>query len=232
MLPEPSGLARRRTARAAASVAVAIGQLRLAGWLLDLHVLTGVRAGWVEMRPITAAALLCVGTAVWAQTMSGRRWLGIGLAALGAASAALTLGEWLLGRDLGIDLLLFRSQVLSGDSGAPGRMAGPTAVCLLLEAAASAASGARGAATRRLAEASGVLSGLIAGLVLLAYVYGEVPAEIGRHVPMAANTALACLALAVAAVVALPESALVRAFDPRPPGGLTLTASPPSCPTF
>ncbi len=122
-----------RTARGAGSCAVALGLLVLAGWVLNVPFLNGPFPGLVQMKANTAIGLLALGIALLLTTSRPsptRRRAARLLASLAIVIGALTLGEYLLGRNLAIDQLIFRD--LSAFTAVhPGRPAPQTAIILI-----------------------------------------------------------------------------------------------------
>ena len=123
-----------RTARRAGSCAVALGLLVLAGWVLPVSFLKGPFPGLVQMKANTAIGLLALGIALLLTTSRPsptRRRAARLLASLAIVIGALTLGEYLLGRNLGLDQLIFRDlNVLPTVH--PGRPALQTAITFIL----------------------------------------------------------------------------------------------------
>lgn len=153
-------------AGAAGGAVGAVGLFVALGWLLH-------RPLWVQVRPDlaptqfnTALSLLFLGAALVARSsdkLPRLRWL----AAVPAAIAGLTLAQYLVGIDLGIDQLFVRSELLV-DTSHPGRMAPETAILLLL--AASALLSRPGQAFSLAAVAAPVIT--LAAVPLLGYMAG------------------------------------------------------------
>jgi PAS domain S-box-containing protein/putative nucleotidyltransferase with HDIG domain len=100
-----------RTARGAGSCAVTLGLLVLAGWVLAVSFLKGPFPGLVQIKANTAIGLLALGIALLLTTprpSPTRRRAARLLASLAIVIGALTLGEDLLGRNLGLHQLIFR----------------------------------------------------------------------------------------------------------------------------
>ena len=125
-----------RIARACGLGAAAIGLSVLAGWLFDFRWLMTVLPGLVAMKPNTAAAFCLAGLSLFwlarppAEAGGASGKLVLWFAGATAALGALSLLEYVTGRNLGIDELLFKDVFVSR---APGRMAPITAfnfVCL------------------------------------------------------------------------------------------------------
>src|SRR6266851_2444130 len=156
----------------AASVTV-LGALALAGWAVDLDLLTRLAPGRATMKPNTALALVLAGGALaglgWAAPRSW--WAGAGGAAVVVIALA-SLVETLAGVDLGIDELLFRDRQTARDLN-PGRMALAASLALLLIGATlvlSALASMR-AAGGRVARVFGVAILVIGALGLLGHFF-------------------------------------------------------------
>jgi PAS domain S-box-containing protein len=123
-----------RTARGAGSCAVALGLLVLAGWVLAASFLKGQFPGLVQMKANTAIGLLGLGIAVLLTTSRPsptRRRAARLLASLAIVIGALTLGGYLLGRNLGLDQLIFQD-VSVVPTVHPGRSALQTGITFIL----------------------------------------------------------------------------------------------------
>jgi PAS domain S-box-containing protein len=107
--------------------------LVLAGWVLDVPFLKGPFPGLVQMKANTAIGLLALGTALLLTTSRPsptRRRAARLLASLAIVIGALTLGEYLLGRSLAIDELIFRD-LSALPTVHPGRPAPQTAITFI-----------------------------------------------------------------------------------------------------
>ncbi len=119
-------------------LAAMIGAIILAGWILDLPLLRSLFPQQAEAKFNTAVCLILIGVALGlkagrAQPTGPMRLRMAGCcAALGALTGLLTLCEYALGWDLGIDELLFRDSADATYAVFPGRMAVPTAFSFLL----------------------------------------------------------------------------------------------------
>jgi sigma-B regulation protein RsbU (phosphoserine phosphatase) len=100
----------KTSAQLASAFVTAVGALVLAGWLLELTPFRVHRLHLVTMLANMALALLAGGIALGLTTQeqpgSWRHRLALGCAALTALLGLLTLSEYLLTRDLGLDALL------------------------------------------------------------------------------------------------------------------------------
>jgi PAS domain S-box-containing protein len=119
---------------------VALGASVLLGWALDIPVLKSVFDGLATMKPNTATCMILGGTTLailsWRKIGRAHRFCAAVLSMVITALGALTLGEYFLGWNLGIDELLFRDAIQSMGSARLGRMSPATAFCLVLAGSA------------------------------------------------------------------------------------------------
>ncbi len=202
----------------------------LVGWTLDVEHLKSVSPGAVGMKALTAVGLVCAGGSLLLRVAgsgpgsAGRRAAAAGLAAVPGLLGALVLAQFGLGRDLGIDELLFVD-----DAGRalgvphPGRVPLTTAVCFLLTTAALLLFERQPRRGWRLAELAMVPVAVIAGMAILGYAY-SVPAFYGPAAAgeMAVNAAGCFVALAAAIVLARPRGRLPRLATTNGPVGSML----------
>ncbi len=129
----------------------------------------------------------------------------------------LTLSEYILGTDLGIDLLLFRETVQGVARQIPGRPAPMTALCFLMTGLAIRLLDAQTARGRRPAQFLALTVGGIASMALLGYVYQEealFASERGLpffplFTPVAVHTAFTFLMLSLGILCARPDRGLM-----------------------
>ncbi|HXG10725.1 MAG TPA: ATP-binding protein [Gemmataceae bacterium] len=203
----------------AASVGVALlGMLALLGWFLDAELLKSLIPGRVAMNPATAFAFVLAGGSLWllrAEPMHpSRRCLGAACAFLVALLGLLKLGDYLAGWDLGLDQLLFRSQL--GDN----RIAPNTALNFLLIGSALLLVDVR---TRRgvwPAQALALVAALVALIGLVGHTYGiRSLYGIASYIPMALNTAVGFALLCAGVLCARPDRGLMAVLTSETTGG-------------
>jgi PAS domain S-box-containing protein len=142
----------------------------LVGWKTDVGWLKTVRPGYISMRPLTAVSLIVGSVALGLLHVGGRaRPFGRGLGALVLLVGLLTLFEYLLGADLGIDRILFANAVLE-EGPYPGRPSSSTAAAFAFLGIALLASRARGSVALR--DVSSILVILDVGVAGIGYGYG------------------------------------------------------------
>lgn len=214
-----------------AALAIAAGLLVLLGWAADVEPLKRILPGLVAMNPATAVLFVLAGASLWLQRpraaggMTGharaQHRIARLLAGLVAVSAALILGDTLLGWGPGVDQWLFADKLAGAGGGQPNRMAPNTAINFLLMGLALLALDVTTRRGRRPSEllASGVF--LVALLALAGYAY-RVPGFIGlaKFIPMALPTALVFLTLALGVFVARPNAGMMAVIASPSLGGM------------
>ena len=120
--------------RVAGAIVLIIGALVLVGWAMNIPVLRDTGTG-SKMMPSTAVCFMLSGLAVFLEGgRNAARWAIISariLAIVVLLIAIMTIAEHALGQNLGLDLLLFRDQVIAASPGLPGRMAINTAAAFI-----------------------------------------------------------------------------------------------------
>ncbi len=190
------------------AAAMIVGAIVLLGWSLDVDSLKALGPGLLTMKANAAVCFLLIGTGIvaLARPASGHRHLvGTALVAVAAGLAAVTLSQYLTGRDLGIDQLLFREPAGQDGTVVAGRMAPITGVCFVLLAVAALV---RTRAPRLVLFLCGAALGL-AALNVFDFVFdAQTPTFLVGSTQMALNTALTMGVLAIATI------GLLGAADP------------------
>ena len=198
------------------------GILVLVGWWRDVATLKSVLPGLPRMVPNTALGLTLAGIALWLLRREPaprlRRWFAEAAAGGAAVIGLLTLAEYLLGRDLGIDQLLARDLGATSPAALPGRPPVHTALALVLVGLALGGLDVRPRRGPQPAQLLAVLSTLVALLALLGYACG-VPTFYGRfsfwpHTGMALHTALLVTLLGAGIVCARPGGLMAILLSP------------------
>jgi PAS domain S-box-containing protein len=214
----------RLGARLAGLVGVWVGLVVLfGGWAWDIARLRTIVPGYSAMVPNTALGLLLCGVALSldrSTRTSGARRLLVGVCA-GAAGliGALTLMQYALGRDLGINGLLFPKTMMRL---APGRMAVMSAAAFLL------LSGALFLSRHRSGFAVGqyfvIVSGVLCLFNVIGYVYGIRSfyglAFRAGSTAMAIHASLVFVILCAGVLLSRPDWGLMATITSSAPGGL------------
>ena len=198
------------------------GLIVLSGWTFGLARLKNLSPGAVSMKPNAAAALALCGLAL---VMCDRRHgasraraaVGVVAAALAAAVGILTLLEYIVGADLGIDQLLFHEPAWSAATVSPGRMAVVTAIALVLSAS-SLALLVRDKVMAQQAMAGAVT--VIAVSALLGYAYGTDLTKPWGTTEISAYTVTLLGVLAIGLLAARPAAGFIGALLSHTTGGL------------
>ncbi|PWF55140.1 GGDEF domain-containing protein [Massilia glaciei] len=184
--------------QAAAAMVTLVGGIVLAGWWFNVAILKTVAPGLVSMKANTATCLLAAGVALFLlnERFSGvaRKRTGLFLALAVFVIAGLTLAEYALRREFGIDELLFDDDTRATSTSHPGRMAPVTALSLFLVGAALLLVDRATRVARRIAM--WVL--LLAMLGILGYAFEvESMYRVSAYTSMAVHTALALAVLSL-----------------------------------
>ena len=192
--PVPAGQAGQGLPRCptlAGGGVAAVGVLVLVGWLFGVGPLKSILPGLTTMKANTALCFILVGLGLVWRERPAWRWGG---AAVVAVIAALSLAEYLLAKDFGLDQLFFHDP---GDPRTvPGRMAPSTALAFLASSGALVLLAWRGRVSRWAQQALAVATGVVGLAAVLGYAYQVQPlyTVVGRS-SMALPTAAALAVL-------------------------------------
>jgi PAS domain S-box-containing protein len=235
---EEMGLSRSRGAKVSqalesfseiASVAViVVGWLALAGWMFDIAILKSVVPGWATMKANTALAFVLAGCSLrlWVTGQPLPQRFGQVCGLFVGSIALLTLTEYAMGWDLGIDELLFED-TLTAEPLIPGRMAPAAAVSCLLFGVALFFLDFETRRGDRPAEWLSVAAGLISFVAMLGYAYDIQPLyRIGGGPSMALHTTSMFLVLGLGILCTRPDRGLMALVSSNTVGGLMLRRLP------
>ena len=212
-------------ARLLSGIALAVGTAVLAGWAFHVPGLRSLYFAWPPVKPNTAVALMAGAMAVWVLTLrSAYPWLPLVhlsrvFAGLMAAIGMVTLLEYELQWDPGIDTWIFSNAVLSYDAASPGRMALTTAASLLLLGTSVSV-----LTWKRVGLSQGIaiLALLMATIALLGTVYQISTRDYwSPYRPMAVATAFALGLLSLSTLFLEPKSGLMASVTNKTAGGTT-----------
>lgn len=210
----------RLLSRMAAIGVVAGGTAGLLGWLFNSPHLKSVMPGWATMKANTALAFLSAGAALWLlrRTAPSRPEMRAGrlLAGLVAATGALTLVEYTISVEFGIDQLLFQDEATPHTSH-PGRMAPATAFCFVLAGCALFILEAHA----RIAQWLAIAILVVAALAVVGHAFGVSSLyQLAAYTSMAVHTAVAFAILALGIVAARPTSGFMVIVSSDSAGGI------------
>ena len=201
-----------------------LGLSVMIGWFTHNVTLIQVSAVFVPMQFNTALGFLLSGLGLLL-TIKGYRGAGTACGIFVLLTGLLTLTEYILGIDLGIDQLLMQHYI-TVETSHPGRMAPNTALCFSLTGAALVMLGTR-VNVWKPALIAGILGSLIFGLGFIALTGYLISFEAiygwGELTRMAVHTASSFIVLGVALTslawhLSVTESSKVPAWLPMPVG--------------
>lgn len=212
----------------AMAVAVVAG-VALLGWAGDLPALRAVVPGFIPMMPLTALGLVLLSVSLIAlaggQARGWRLVAGLAAALAVVAIGAVTLSEYVLGWDLGVDRLLFPRAVIEAWPVLPGRPPWVTSICLVL--LGLGLTGLPRARTNRFItlsiEACALATSVVAYVMALGYLYDVSALYALMHSsPMAVPSAATLMALSVALIAGTPGAPLADLLSARGAAGRTM----------
>ena len=185
----------------AAGASALLGLVVLVGWYTHSVILVQVSPAFVPMQYNTALGFLLSGVGLLL-LVYGRPHLAMTCGAVAAAIGLLTLTEYILGIDLGIDQLFMEHYIMVRTSH-PGRMGPNTALCFTLAGAALLISSGR-TRPRQRSLISGLLGSIIGalGLVPLFGYMAGIPSAYGwgKLTSMAVHTAAGFVVLGIGVI--------------------------------
>lgn len=208
----------------AAAIGIVVPCLVLAGWALDVVTLKNVLPGQPQMVPNTALAFILTSFSLWllGTEESAARWRrhARACAVVVTVIGLLTLGEYLSGRDLKIDALLFGGSLRATAASFPGRPSPHTALSFLLVGIALLLLSARSRRAHGLAQLFSLAAFLVAMLALIGYFY-EVTFLYGitAYTGMALHTALTFVLLSLGIFLARADRGPMLVVMSDTPGG-------------
>ncbi len=222
----------QRLSVACAIGVIGIGALALIGWAADIEYLKSFWPGWVSMKVNTALCFVLSGLALLSlqqRSLSDRfLWAARCAAALVLAVGTASLLEYVFNWDLRIDQLLFAESPDAVFTSRLGLMAPNTAVSFILIGFSfwlACKRGEPGRNARRLFvwQAGMVMTGLIAVLALLGYIF-DVPAMQGvlNYTRMAFPTSSAFAILSLGGLCLAPRDGIAAIVSGEAAGNLVL----------
>ena len=164
------------TTRLVAVAVGLVGTIALSGWILGVEELKSFVPGQVAMKANTAISFILAGLALGIFERRSRsslvRAAGIGASVVVATVGLVSLAEYVLGWQSGIDEALFTEAVRATGTTVPGRMAPNTALCFFLLGTTLVLANARPFKRPRGGTTLVLAACLIALLALLGYVSG------------------------------------------------------------
>jgi len=196
-----------------------IGALVLVGWFLDIAALKSVIPGLAAMKPNTALGFLLTGLSLWRQQPGG--WIAKPCALLAAVLGLLTIGEYLLGSDFGIDQILFKDNLKAAGTSFPARMAPNTALSFLFIGGALLFLNYESRTGHRPSQLLALAPALIGLLAIAGYAYRITSYGFPDYTEMAFHTAAAFVILSVGALLTSPDRGIMKQITGDNFGGMT-----------
>lgn len=205
-------------ARRCGEIAVALGAVVLVGWTLDISALKSLSSSLSSMKANTAIMFVLAGLSVRltasVRASESRSRAALVSAAAAGAIAAVTLAQYPLEADFGIDQLLF-----SDDSDFPGRPSPHTTIAFGLVAATLIAMQVARPGPSRSVLWPGVLASVMVVLAAVGYAYDvEYLRGISRQTGVALHTLIGLLVLTAGTLCAQPERSWIAVFVRDSPG--------------
>src|SRR6185503_5826772 len=184
-----------------------IGLLVLSVRLLGIEQLNNTFAGLSAMEANTAIAFITAGLSLWLRgsTSAKMQTAAQVLGAITGLIGLLTLGEYLSGRNFGIDELIFKDLAASGMLH-PGRMSFMSALNFTMMGMALLLFDSDNERRYNLGQSLTLVAGMIAYIALIGQLFGENSLfRVGAFSPMAFHTSFSFILLFVGMVCAQPE---------------------------
>ncbi|WP_114784347.1 PAS domain-containing protein [Botryobacter ruber] len=197
----------RLFSRVASLVVVVAGVLVLLGWLFNMEGLKRINDDFVAMNPLTAICFILSGTGLWLLQEPVRKKLPARvLAGTVTFFGFLKLLTVLLKFYFPLDQVLFSDKLFEEALGIPNVMAPNTAFSFMLAGLALLLIDVEFGYRKRPAQFICILITLLAILSIYGYIYGvDYLIGFAAYIPMAVNTAIAFLILAVGILFARPD---------------------------
>ncbi|MBI4584442.1 MAG: PAS domain S-box protein [Planctomycetes bacterium] len=173
--PAPDRAAIRSCSRISGALAIGLGCLAFAGWLLESAGLKNVLFGWLAMEGKTALMFILTGASLWfsrrMKESTRSRIPARVCACLAALVGALALSQHLSGWSLGLDQVLFAGASGTGGPFAPGRMSPATSLNFFLAGSALLLFECK-PRFHWLLEGFAIIIGFFSLLALIGHIYG------------------------------------------------------------
>ncbi|MGO9387235.1 MAG: hypothetical protein ACLPWD_04205, partial [Methanobacterium sp.] len=170
---------------------VIIGVLVLIGWAFNIAILKSPGAGFSTIKSNVGLAFILIGVSLWLMqakrvNYNNRRVAQI-LALVVALIGFLTLMEYLLGINIGIDQILFKEATGALNTSSPNRMAFTAALDLFIAGLAIILMDIKFHNNIRPTQLLAIIGGLISFFALVGYAYGT---SLLYHIPQYTAIAL------------------------------------------
>ncbi len=197
-----------------AYVVIVIALLVLAGWIFDIVVFKSVRPDYVSMKANTAMGFIFGGMALWslAKQNEGRWFLLYSriFSSLLLFLVIITLVQYVLGMDVGIDNILFADDPHAPGTYTPGRMAYETSIAFIITGVSLILAGRDKISCVVVSQISAFFIFIAGVLPLSGYVFGaEAFYGYGDYTHVALHTAVAFMIFSLGIMTIKPRSGLL-----------------------
>lgn len=197
-----------------------VGVAVISGWIFGISFLRSVVPGWVTMMVNTACVLIAAGLALCAGLPAAqgnfRLLLKQLLAGLVVLVGLLTLAEYILGVNLGIDQLLLTDNATTDSAIHPGRMAPATALCAVATGVSLFLLGLK----PRISQAFALVTLLTALIAFVGYVFDVGTLRtVGAYTSMAIHTVISFMLLSLGIMAAQPSAGFTNILASDTAGG-------------
>jgi PAS domain S-box-containing protein len=208
-------------------VVIVVGATTIAGWLLDVDVLTSALPGFVSMQMNPAICFVVAGASLLLQRTPRSRhhssragWVcGAVVAAVGCA----TLFEHITGLDLHIDQLVIHAPATAPYTRWPGRMAAPAALSFALVGFALVALDANSRALRVASQLMAFAALVIGFMIGTGYLLGAAMFYAAAGLPaIAIHTAIGFTVIAIGILLVRPRRPVMAVLAQNNPAGVQI----------
>src|SRR5687767_7937410 len=184
-----------------------IGVLVIFSWLVGIEQVNNAFAELSAMEANTAIAFITAGLSLWLRGSTSPKFQTAAqvLGAITGLIGLLTLGEYLFGRNFGVDELIFKDLATS-DVLYPGRMSFMSALSFTMMGMALLMIDSHNERRYNLAQSLTLVAGMIAYIALVVHLFDvDSLFRVGVFAPMAFHTVISFILLFVGVICAQPE---------------------------
>ena len=202
-------------------IALTVGSTVIAGWIINMPILTSLNPNWVTMKVNTALGFVLSGGAVLFLLAADKsfpntfRWLARTFALALFLMGGLTAIEYAFGIDLHIDELFLKQKAAPLDLAPPGRMSPFTSMMQVNFAIVLGllSNTRKNDFTMAIAQVGAFIGGAIGLLAFFGYLLNaKALYAVGHSTAIAAHTALCFILISLSILFLYPQAALMRVF--------------------
>ena len=203
---------------------VIIGVLVLIGWAFNISILKSPGPGFSTIKTNVGLAFIFIGFSLWLQqtnriNQNNKRIAQI-LALATALIGLLTLMEYLLGINIGIDQILFKEAAGALNTSSPNRMGFSAALSLFIAGVALLLIDVKSIRDYEPVQILAIIGALISLLALIGYAYGSSALyHMPQYTAIALYSALALALLFLGILFARPDTGIMSIVNSKSLGG-------------